>query len=71
MIRLTDKMSIFPAVNIINKQRTRNTPISPRKYSSPLLTLYYGVYMRTSVEKVRISEAERVQSVLYSHIRSL
>jgi len=35
MIRLTDKMGIFPAVNIINKQR--NSPISPRTYSFPLL----------------------------------
>ena len=37
MIRLTDKMGICPAVNIINKQRNRNNPISPRTYSSPLL----------------------------------
>jgi len=36
------------------------------------LTLHYSVYMRTSGEKVRISdEVERVQSVLYSHRRSL
>jgi len=36
------------------------------------ITLHYSVYMRTSGEKVRIlDEAERVQSVLYSHIRSL
>ena len=36
------------------------------------MTLHYSVYMRTSGEKVRISiEAERVQSVSYSHIRSL
>ena len=36
------------------------------------ITLHYSVYMRTSGEKVRISdEAERVQSVSYSHIRSL
>ena len=36
------------------------------------ITLRYSVYMRTSVEKVRISdEAERVQSVSYSHVRSL
>ena len=36
------------------------------------ITLYYSVYMCTSGEKVRISdEAERVQSVSYSHIRSL
>jgi len=26
LIRLTDKMGIFPAVNIINKQRNRNRP---------------------------------------------
>ena len=33
--------------------------------------LHYSVYMRTSREKVSISdEAERVQSVSYSHIRS-
>ena len=36
------------------------------------ITLYYSVYMRTSGEKVRISdETERVQSISYSHIRSL
>ena len=36
------------------------------------ITLHYSVYMRTSGEKVRISgETERVQSVSYSHIRSL
>jgi len=36
------------------------------------ITLHYSVYMRTSGEKVRMSnEAERVQSVSYSHIRSL
>ena len=36
------------------------------------ITLHHSVYMRTSGEKVRISdEAERVQSVSYSHIRSL
>jgi len=36
------------------------------------ITLHYSVYMRTSGEKARISdEAECVQSVSYSHIRSL
>jgi len=36
------------------------------------ITLHYSVYMRTSGEKVRISDdVERVQSVSYSHIRSL
>ena len=40
MIRLTDKMGIFPAVNIINKQKNRNSPSSPRKYSCPLLTFF-------------------------------
>jgi len=36
------------------------------------ITLHYSVCMRTSGEKVRISVvAERVQSVSYSHIRSL
>jgi len=36
------------------------------------ITLHYIVYMRTSGQKVLISdEAERVQSVSYSHIRSL
>jgi len=36
------------------------------------ITLYCSVYMRTSVEKVLVSdEAERVQSVSCSHIRSL
>jgi len=36
------------------------------------ITLHYSVYMRTSGEKVPISdEAERFQSVSYSHIRSL
>ena len=35
------------------------------------ITLYYSVCMSTSGEKVRISdEAERVQSVAYSHIMS-
>jgi len=35
------------------------------------LILYCSVYMRASGENVRISdEAERVQSVSYSHIRS-
>ena len=33
MIRLTG----IQAVNILNKQRNRNSPTSPRKYSSPLL----------------------------------
>ena len=36
------------------------------------ITLHCSVYMRTSGEKVRISdEAERVLSVSFSHIRSL
>jgi len=36
------------------------------------LSLYYGVYMCASGDKVRISdEAERVQSISYPHIRSL
>jgi len=36
------------------------------------ITLHYSVYMPISGEKVRISdETERVQSVSYSHIRSL
>jgi len=36
------------------------------------ITLHYSVYMRTSGEKLPVSdEAERVQSVWYSHIRSL
>jgi len=36
------------------------------------VTLHCSVYMRTSGEKVRISdEAERILSVSYSHIRSL
>ena len=36
------------------------------------ITFHYSICMRTSGEKVRISdEAERVQSVSYSHIRSL
>ena len=36
------------------------------------MNLHYSAYMRASGEKVRISdEAERVQSVSYSHIRSL
>jgi len=40
--------------------------------SSIKITLHCGVYMRTSGEKVCISdEAERVQSVSYSHMRSL
>ena len=41
-------------------------------FSNIKLTLHYSVYMRTSGEKERISdEAERVQSVSHSHIRSL
>jgi len=39
MIRLTDKMGIFPAVNIINKQRNGKSPSSPWKYSSYLLVM--------------------------------
>jgi len=36
------------------------------------ITLHYSVYMHTSSEEVRISDdAERVQSVSYSYIRSL
>ena len=36
------------------------------------ITLFDSVCMRTSTEKVRISnEAERVQSVSHPHIRSL
>ena len=36
------------------------------------ITLHYSIYMRTSDEKVHISdEAERLQSVSYSHTRSL
>jgi len=36
------------------------------------ITVHYSVHMRISGEKVRISdEAERVQSISYSHIRSL
>jgi len=36
------------------------------------IILHYSVYTRTSGEKIRISdEAECVQSVSYSHIRSL
>ena len=37
MICLTDKMGIFPTVNIINKQRNRKSPSSPWTYSSYLL----------------------------------
>jgi len=41
-------------------------------FNNTKITLYNSVYMRTSGEKVRIShEAERVQLVSYSHIRSL
>ena len=41
-------------------------------FSNIKMTLHCSVYMRTSGEKVCISdEAERVQSVSYSHIRSL
>jgi len=36
-------------------------------FNNTKITLHYSVYMRTSGEKVRISdEAERVQSVSYS-----
>jgi len=45
LIRLTDKIGIFPAVNIINKQRNRNRPISPRTYSSLLLFGFTKVQM--------------------------
>ena len=41
MIRLTDKMGIFSGVNIINKQTNRNSPVSSRKYSCPLLQPVY------------------------------
>jgi len=41
-------------------------------FSNIKTTLHYSVYMRTSGEKVRISDyAESVQSVSYSHTRSL
>jgi len=41
-------------------------------FSNIKITSHYSVYMRTSGEKVRISDgAERVQPVSYSHIRSL
>ena len=44
----------------------------PLKKPDVKITLHCSVYMRTSGEKVRISdEAECVQSVSYSHIRSL
>jgi len=36
-MRLTEKMGIFPAVNIINKKRNRKSPSSPWTYSSYLL----------------------------------
>ena len=51
---------------VINSSATSNV------FNKVKLTLYYSVHMRTSGEKVRISdEAERVQSVSYSHMRSL
>ena len=37
LIRLTDKMGIFPTVNIINKQRNKKSPSSPWTYNSYLL----------------------------------
>jgi len=41
-------------------------------FNNVKITLHYSVCMRASGEKVRVSdEAERVQSVSYSHIRSL
>jgi len=42
-------------------------------FSTTKITFYnYSVYMRTSGEKIRISDgAECVQSISYSHIRSL
>jgi len=41
-------------------------------FNNVKIALHYSVYMRTSCEKVRVfDEAERVQSVSYSHIRSL
>ena len=41
-------------------------------FNNVKISLHYSVYMHASGEKVRVSdEAERVQSVSYSHIRSL
>jgi len=41
-------------------------------FNNRMITLYYSVYKCTSGEEARISdEAERVQSVLCPHIRSL
>jgi len=52
---------------VINSSATTTCSINNVK-----ITLHYSVYMRTSGEKVHISdEAERVQSISYSHIRSL
>jgi len=59
--------------DVINSLATSTKLISNfNVFNNIKITLHYSVYMRTSGDKVRISdEAERVQSVSYSHIRSL
>ena len=65
-------------LGLIIKNRVKSVFLSDKLinnfnvFNNTKITLNYSVYMCTSGEKVRISnEAERVQSVSYSHIRSL
>jgi len=60
MIRLTDKMGIFPAVNMINKKRNRNSPSSPRKYSSLPVPAKRLLYSLPKPEKWEMSTVEYV-----------
>jgi len=58
---------------VINSSATSTKFISNiNVFNNIKMTLYYSVCMHTSGEKIHISdEAERVQSISYSHIRSL
>jgi len=58
---------------VINSSATKTKNISNfNVFNNIKVTLYNSVYMRTSAEKLRISDkAERVPSVSYPRIRSL
>ena len=74
MIRLTDKMGIFPAVNIINKQRNRKV--------QTVLERTVPTYLREriaseSLQKIRTKFYEvaghvgRVKTVVKNHLRKI
>ena len=74
MIRLTDKMGIFPAVNIINKQRNRKV--------QTVLERTVPTYLREriaseSLQKIRTKFYEvagpvgRVKTVVTNHFRKM